>query len=98
MPAAKSSRRTTLRFSDTHMIDFGTGGLLVRARAGDEDVVCRISTIALEEHGATPGDEASSWAAYRRIARRVQRAAARKYAAGERQPDGSVFIGSVDIA
>ena len=50
-----------------------------------------------EKAGATAGDERSLWAACRRIAPLVQRAAARKQQAGERAADGSIFIAAADL-
>jgi hypothetical protein len=89
---------TGLRFTGRHMIDFGTGSLLVEAVHDGEPLTCRISSTALvEKAGATAGDERSLWAACRRVAPLVQRAAARKRQAGERAADGSIFIAMADL-
>jgi hypothetical protein len=98
--ARRATRKsgTRLRFTGRHMIDFGTGSLLVEAVQDGEPLTCRVSSTALvEKAGATPGDEQSLWAACRRIAPDLQRAAARKQAAGERAPDGSIFIAATDL-
>lgn len=98
--ARRAARQTGagLRFTGQHMIDFGTGSLLVEAVDDGKPLTCRISSTALvEKAGATAGDERSLWAAYRRIAPGVQRAAARKHAAGDHAPDGSIFIAAADL-
>lgn len=85
-----------LRFTDHHMLHFGTGSLLVEAVDGETSVVCRVSRTLLSD---TPDDETEDrlWKAYRRQAPAIQAAARRKYAAGEREPDGSLFVGSADL-
>ncbi len=87
----------TLRFTNRHMLHFGTGSLLIEAVDGKASVTCRVSRALL---GDPPGDDETEdflWAAYRRQAAAIQAAERRKYAAGEREPDGSLFVGSTDL-
>jgi hypothetical protein len=86
-----------LRFTSHHMIHFGTGSLLVEAFDGQTPVVLRIASTALSESFDRGQGTDPLWTAYRSRAGAIQKAARRKYASGELEPDGSVFVGSADL-
>ncbi len=64
---------------------------------GDKRIRCRISREALDDHFSN-GDRLKPEAAFKKHRKEIEALARRKYQYGEREPDGSVLLRTLDIA
>ena len=63
---------------------------------GDTLVRCRMSRAALDDH-FSDGDKLKPEAAFKRYRQEIEALARKKYLLGQREPDGSVLIQTLDI-
>ena len=64
---------------------------------GETGVRCRISRQALDDH-FSDGDRLKPEAAFKKHRKEIDALVRRKYLYGQREPDGSVFLRTLDIA
>jgi len=74
------------------------GGVNFTAQDGRKFVRCRVSCEALQDHcGLSSDQRAAARKAFDYNLMRIQQVAARKYADGQLEPDGSVLVKTSDM-
>lgn len=89
--------RRTLVFSDEMFSRDPSDAIVFWGEDGDTRVRCRISREALDDH-FSDGDKLKPEAAFKKHRKEIEALARRKYLSGQREPDGSVFLRTLDIA
>ena len=89
--------RRTLVFTDEELNRDPTDAIAFWGEDGDTRVRCRISREALDDH-FSDGDKLKPEAAFKKHRKEIEALARRKYLSGQREPDGSVLLRTLDIA
>jgi transcriptional regulator with XRE-family HTH domain len=89
--------KRTLVFTDPEFQRDTSDAIVFWGRDGETKVRCRISREALDDH-FSEGDKLRPEAAFKKHRREIEALARRKYLYGQREPDGSVFIQTLEIA
>jgi transcriptional regulator with XRE-family HTH domain len=89
--------KRTLVFTDPEFQRNTSDAIVFCGRDGETKVRCRISREALDDH-FSEGDKLRPEAAFKKHRREIEALARRKYLYGQREPDGSVFIQTLEIA
>ena len=89
--------RRNLVFSDAAFSRDSGDAITFWGQNGETRVRCRISREALDDH-FSGGDRLKPEAAFKKYRKEIEALARRKYLYGEREPDGSVFLRTLDIA
>jgi transcriptional regulator with XRE-family HTH domain len=89
--------RRTLVFTDEELTRDAGDAITFWGQDGDTRVRCRISREALDDH-FSDGDRLKPEAAFKKHRKKIDALVRRKYLYGEREPDGSVFLRTLDIA
>jgi transcriptional regulator with XRE-family HTH domain len=89
--------RRTLVFTDGTSSRDSTDAIVFWGQDGDARVRCRISREALDDH-FSDGDKLNPEAAFKKHHKEIEALARRKYLSGQREPDGSVLLRTLDIA
>lgn len=90
-----TDRRTLVFIDDEFARDAGDA-IIFWGQDGDTRIRCRISREALDDHFSN-GDRLKPEAAFKRHRKEIDALARRKYLYGEREPDGSVLLRTLDI-
>jgi len=89
--------KRTLVFTDPEFRRDAGDAIVFWGQDGEAKVRCRISREALDDH-FSDGDRLKPEAAFKKYRKEIEALARRKYLLGQREPDGSVFIKTGDIA
>jgi len=89
--------RRTLVFTDEAFSRDAGDAIVFWGQDGEARVRCRISREALDDH-FSDGDRLKPEAAFKKYRKEIEALARRKYLYGEREPDGSVLVRTLDIA
>jgi transcriptional regulator with XRE-family HTH domain len=89
--------RRTLVFTDEAFSRDSGDAIVFWGQDGDTRVRCRISREALDDH-FSDGDKLKPEAAFKKHRKEIEALARRKYLYGEREPDGSILLRTLDIA
>lgn len=90
-----TDRRTLVFTDDAFARDTGDA-IAFWGQDGDARIRCRISREALDDHFSN-GDRLKPEAAFRKHRREIEALLRRKYLYGDREPDGSVLLRTIDI-
>jgi transcriptional regulator with XRE-family HTH domain len=89
--------RRTLVFADGEFARDAGDAITFWGQDGDTRVRCRISRETLDDHFSDDG-RLKPEAAFKKHRKAIEALARRKYLYGEREPDGSVLLRTLDIA
>jgi transcriptional regulator with XRE-family HTH domain len=89
--------RRTLVFTDEAFSRDSGDAIVFWAQDGETRVRCRISREALDDH-FSGGDKLKPEAAFKKHRKDIETLARRNYLYGEREPDGSILLRTLDIA
>jgi transcriptional regulator with XRE-family HTH domain len=89
--------RRKLVFSDEAYSRDSGDAITFWGQNGETRVRCRISREALDDH-FSDGDNFKPEAAFKKHRKEIEALVRRKYLYGEREPDGSVLLRTLDIA
>jgi transcriptional regulator with XRE-family HTH domain len=89
--------KRSLVFSDPEFARDSGDAIAFWGQDGETKVRCRVSGAALDDH-FSDGDRLKAQAAFKKHRKEIEGLARRKYLYGQREPDGSVLIGTLDIA
>jgi transcriptional regulator with XRE-family HTH domain len=89
--------RRTLVFTDEVFSRDPSDAVVFWGQDGETRVRCRISREALDDH-FSDGDKLKPEAAFKKHRKEIEALARRKYLYGDREPDGSVLLRTLDIA
>jgi transcriptional regulator with XRE-family HTH domain len=89
--------RRTLVFADEAFSRDPDDGIVFWGRDGDTRVRCRVSREALDDHFSDDG-KLRPEAAFKKHRKAIEALARRQYLSGQREPDGSVLLRTLDIA
>ena len=88
--------RRTLVFTDDEFSRDAGDAITFWGQDGETRIRCRISREALDDH-FSDGDRLKPEAAFRKYRKEIETLVRRKYLYGEREPDGSVLLRTLDI-
>jgi transcriptional regulator with XRE-family HTH domain len=89
--------RRTLVFTEDAFSHDTSDTIVFWGQDGETRVLCRISRAALDDH-FSESDRLKPETAFKKHRKEIEALARRKYLDGEREPDGSVLVGTLDIA
>jgi transcriptional regulator with XRE-family HTH domain len=89
--------RRRLVFTDEELARDAGDAITFWGQDGDTRIRCRISREALDDH-FSDGERLKPEAAFKKHHKEIEALARRKYLYGEREPDGSVLLRTLDIA
>lgn len=89
--------KRTLVFTDPEFRRDSNDTIVFWGKDGETKVCCRISRAALDDH-FSENDKLRPEAAFKKHRQEIEALARRKYLYDQREPDGSVFIQTLDIA
>ncbi|HEY4857389.1 MAG TPA: DUF1488 family protein [Xanthobacteraceae bacterium] len=89
--------RRNLVFTDEAFSRDAGDAITFWGQDGETRVRCRISREALDDHFSN-GDKLKPEAAFKRHRKEIETLVRRKYLYGQREPDGSVLLRTLDIA
>jgi transcriptional regulator with XRE-family HTH domain len=89
--------KRTLVFTDPEFQRDTSDAVVFWGQDGETKVRCRISRAALDDH-FSEGDKLRPEAAFKKYRKEIEGLARRKYLYGEREPDGAIFIQTLEIA
>jgi transcriptional regulator with XRE-family HTH domain len=90
------TERRTLTFTEEAFSRDASDAIVVWGEDGEARIRCRISREALDDH-FSDGDRLRPEAAFKKHRKEIEALVRRKYLYGEREPDGSVLLRTLDI-